>query len=61
MLWSGASLGSAVMVTVYGSAATVTGAGKDPLRGMEAAFATGAIFAACAFLLAVLVLRVRRE
>lgn len=61
MLWSGASLGSAVAVTVYGSAATVADGETDPLRGMDAAFATGAVFAACAFLVAVLALRVRRR
>lgn len=55
MLWSGGSLGSAVMVTVYGSAAS--GRAVD---GMAAAFATGAVFAAGALLVALLVLRVRR-
>ncbi|MEO3825231.1 MFS transporter [Actinomadura sp. B10D3] len=55
MLWSGGSLGSAVMVTVYGSAAS-----GRPVDGMDAAFATGAVFAAAALLVAVLVLRVRR-
>ncbi|WP_396447732.1 MFS transporter [Actinomadura sp.] len=55
MLWSGASLGSAVMVTVHGHAAS----GGDAMRGMDAAFATGAGFAAAALLVAVLVLRVR--
>ncbi|SFN61456.1 drug resistance transporter, EmrB/QacA subfamily [Actinomadura madurae] len=55
MLWSGGSLGSAVMVTVHGSAAS-----GHPVDGMGAAFATGAVFAAAALLVAVLVLRVRR-
>ncbi|TDD70805.1 MFS transporter [Actinomadura darangshiensis] len=56
MLWTGGSIGSAVMVTVYGSAVS----GEDSVRGMDAAFATGAVFAAGAFLVALLVLRVRR-
>jgi EmrB/QacA subfamily drug resistance transporter len=55
MLWSGGSLGSAVMVTVYGSAAS-----GQAVDGMAAAFATGAVFAAGALLVALLVLRVRR-
>ncbi|MFD0535807.1 hypothetical protein ACFQY7_20725 [Actinomadura luteofluorescens] len=59
MLWSGGSLGSAVMVTAYGSA--VSGHGPaDAVDGMDAAFATGAVFAAAALLVALLVLRVRR-
>ncbi|MFB4295534.1 MFS transporter [Actinomadura sp. NTSP31] len=57
MLWSGGSLGSAVMVTVFGSEHADTAA---LLRDMDAAFATGAGFAAAALLVAVLVLRVRR-
>lgn len=56
MLWSGGSLGSAAMVTAYGSAAS----GRDVLPGLDAAFATGAVFAAAALAVAVLVLRVRR-
>jgi MFS family permease len=56
MLWSGGSLGSAVMVTVYGSAAP----GRGIAHGMDAAFATGAVFAAAALAVTVLVLRVRR-
>lgn len=57
MLWSGASVGSAVMVTVHGAAASGHGGVAD---GMDAAFATGAVFAASALLVALLVLRVRR-
>lgn len=56
MLWTGGSLGSAAMVTAYGSAAS----GRDVLPGLDAAFATGAVFAAAALAVAVLVLRVRR-
>ncbi|TDD64979.1 MFS transporter [Actinomadura rubrisoli] len=56
MLWSGASLGSAVMVTAAGSAGTA----PDLLRGLEAAFLTGAAFVAAALLVALLVLRVER-
>ncbi|NVI86966.1 MFS transporter [Actinomadura sp. BRA 177] len=56
MLWSGGSLGSAVMVTVYGSVSS----GRDIVHGMEAAFATGAGFAVAALVVAVLVLRVPR-
>ncbi|MFB4309177.1 MFS transporter [Actinomadura sp. GTD37] len=56
MLWTGGSLGSAVMVTVHGSAAS----GGDIVHGMDAAFATGAVFAAAALAVAVLVLRVPR-
>jgi len=55
MLWTGGAVGSAVMVTVYGSAVS----GADISRGMDAAFATGAVFAAAALAVAVLVLRVR--
>jgi EmrB/QacA subfamily drug resistance transporter len=54
MLWSGGSLGSAVMVTVYGSRAS-----GHVVDGMDAVFATGAVFAAAAMLVALLVLRVR--
>ncbi|WP_433472837.1 MFS transporter [Spirillospora sp. CA-142024] len=56
MLWSGGSLGSAAMVTTYGSASS----GHDVVAGMDAAFTTGAVFAAAALLVAALVLRVRR-
>ncbi|MGH3243431.1 MAG: MFS transporter, partial [Spirillospora sp.] len=56
MLWSGASVGSAVMVTVYGAASS----GHHIVDGMDAAFATGAVFAASSLLVALLVLRVRR-
>ncbi|TYK46333.1 MFS transporter [Actinomadura decatromicini] len=56
MLWTGGSLGSAAMVTVYGSAHS----GHDVVSGMDAAYATGAVFAAAAVLVALLVLRVRR-
>ncbi|NKZ08004.1 MFS transporter [Actinomadura latina] len=56
MLWSGGSLGSAAMVTAYGSAAS----GHGGVPGMDAAFATGSAFAAAALAVAVLVLRVRR-
>ncbi|WP_242614462.1 MFS transporter [Actinomadura roseirufa] len=52
MLWSGGSFGSAVMVTVYGSAATEA----DPMRGMDAAYATGAVFAVAALVTALIVL-----
>jgi MFS family permease len=57
MLWSGGSLGAAAMVTAYGSAAP----GRGFLPGMDAAFTTGAVFAAAALAVAVLVLRVRHE
>jgi hypothetical protein len=57
MLWSGGSLGSAVMVTVFGSGHADTAA---LLHDMDAAFATGAGFAAAALLVAVAVLRVAR-
>ncbi|CNE71154.1 arabinose efflux permease family protein [Mycobacterium tuberculosis] len=57
MLWSGGSLGAAAMVTAYGSAAP----GRGLLPGMDAAFTTGAVFAAAALAVAVLVLRVRHE
>ncbi|QKW40701.1 MFS transporter [Actinomadura sp. NAK00032] len=56
MLWTGGSVGSAAMVTAYGAAAS--GHGIAP--GMDAAFATGAVFAAGALAVAVLVLRVPR-
>ncbi|WP_246236967.1 MFS transporter [Actinomadura chibensis] len=56
MLWTGGSLGSAAMVTVYGSAHS----GHDVVSGMDAAYATGAVFAAAGMLVALLVLRVRR-
>ncbi|KAB2375412.1 MFS transporter [Actinomadura montaniterrae] len=57
MLWSGGSLGSAVMVTVFGSGHADTAA---LMHDMDAAFATGAGFAAAALLVAVAVLRVER-
>ncbi|MWA01902.1 MFS transporter [Actinomadura sp. LD22] len=57
MLWAGGSLGSAVMVTVFGSGHAGTAA---LMHDMDAAFATGAGFAAAALLVAVAVLRVER-
>lgn len=61
MLWTGGSLGSAVLVTVHGSAVP-DGAvpGGAVVEGMTAAFAAGAVFAAAALLVALFVLRVRR-
>jgi len=56
MLWSGGSLGSAVLVTVHSEASPTA----DALDGMGAVFATAAAFLAAAFLAAVLVMRVRR-
>jgi hypothetical protein len=56
MLWSGGSLGTAVLVTVYGSAAEHPGM---DVRGMHAAFAAGAVFAASALLVALIALRAR--
>ncbi|QKG20534.1 MFS transporter [Actinomadura verrucosospora] len=57
MLWSGGSLGSAVMVTVFGSGHTSTAA---LMHDMDAAFTAGAVFAGAALLVAVAVLRVAR-
>ncbi|QXJ26345.1 MFS transporter [Actinomadura graeca] len=56
-LWSGASLGSAVQVTVHDAAAA---GAADPLGGMGAAFGAAAVFAAAAFLTTLLVMRVKR-
>ncbi|WP_242887056.1 MFS transporter [Actinomadura litoris] len=53
MLWSGASLGSAVLVAVQGSR-------EDAMSGIDAAFAAGAVFAAAALLVTLVVMRVRR-
>ncbi|WP_242906905.1 MFS transporter [Actinomadura terrae] len=53
MLWSGASLGSAVLVAVQGSQ-------DDPMSGIDAAFAAGAVFAAAALLVTLVVMRVRK-
>ncbi|MUN36447.1 MFS transporter [Actinomadura sp. NEAU-AAG5] len=52
MLWSGASLGSAVLVAVQGSR-------EDAMSGIDAAFAAGAVFAAAALLVTLVVMRVR--
>ncbi|RFS82897.1 MFS transporter [Actinomadura spongiicola] len=60
MLWSGASVGSAVMVTAHGSAASGPRDLGDVLSGMDAAYAVGAVFAAAALLVALLVMRVPR-
>ncbi|MFI0483393.1 MFS transporter [Actinomadura sp. 9N215] len=60
MLWSGASFGSAVMVTVHGAVASGGGDVGETVDGMDAAFATGGVFAAASVLVALLVLRVRR-
>ncbi|TYC12567.1 MFS transporter [Actinomadura syzygii] len=56
MLWTGGSLGAAAMVTAYGSAHS----GHGVVPGMDAAYATGAVFAGAALLVTLLVLRVRR-
>lgn len=55
MLWSGGSVGSAVAVTVHGSASS-----GGVASGMGAAFATSAVFAGAALLAALAVLRVPR-
>ncbi|MFA1551808.1 MFS transporter [Actinomadura chokoriensis] len=56
MLWTGGSVGSAAMVTAYGSAAS----GHGVVPGMDAAFATGSVFAAAALAVTLLMPRVRR-
>ncbi|GAA4241834.1 MFS transporter [Actinomadura meridiana] len=60
MLWSGGSVGSAIMVTVYGSASSGAHDVGGAVDGLVAVFQAGAVFAAAGLLLAVVVLRVQR-
>ena len=60
VLWSGGSVGSALMVTVYGSASAGRHDAAATVDGLVAVFRTGAVFAVAGLLLSVLVLRVLR-